>query len=246
MDAIPFDMDATLKSLDVLKGMDDKSVPSLNGFRVTDRILSLVPSKEVFQTALRAIKLWAKNRKIYSNMLAYLGGVAWAMLVARICQFYPKAAAATIVAKFFKVYELWAWPNPVRLCEPIEVVDHQLLDKNNRQWGKSPRDAQHLMPIITPSFPDQNATFNVMPSTLKVMCDEFKRGNGICQLIEKGEARSFLFCFKLLNFVATSAKLYFIRLFVAEYQVQHVYTYCVSRLLNHHYTDHRCIVTNML
>lgn len=47
------------------------------------------------------------GRGIYSNMLGFLGGVSWAMLVARTCQLYPNAVAATLVHKFFLVFSKW-------------------------------------------------------------------------------------------------------------------------------------------
>lgn len=75
----------------------------------------MVPNVDTFRLALRAIKLWAKRHGIYSNILGYLGGVSWAMLVARTCQLYPNAVAATIVQKFFFVYSQWKWPTPVLL-----------------------------------------------------------------------------------------------------------------------------------
>lgn len=98
---IPDDFD--LKDDMLLKNLDPKCVRSLNGCRVTDEILRLVPNVQNFRLALRAIKLWAKKHGIYSNSLGYFGGVSWAMLVARTCQLYPNAAAATIVHKFFLV-----------------------------------------------------------------------------------------------------------------------------------------------
>lgn len=46
----------------LLKNLDPKCVRSLNGCRVTDEILRLVPNIQNFRLALRAIKLWAKSK----------------------------------------------------------------------------------------------------------------------------------------------------------------------------------------
>lgn len=51
-----------LKDDILLKNLDPKCVRSLNGCRVTDEILRLVPNIENFRLALRAIKLWAKSK----------------------------------------------------------------------------------------------------------------------------------------------------------------------------------------
>ena len=50
----------------------------------------------------------------------------------------------------------------------------------------NPSDRFHLMPIITPAYPQQNSTFNVTRSTLEVMLAEFKEGNAETSLYSFG------------------------------------------------------------
>ena len=159
-----------------------RCIRSMNGCRVTDAILSLVPdvdNKEAFKTALRMIKLWAKNRGIYSNAMGYLGGVSWAILVARTCQLYPNASASTIVHKFFRVFTQWEWPKPIML----KIFEENILKMAVWDARLNEQDAMHKMPIITPAYPEQNTTFNVRKSTLSVMQEEFERAQKICMLI---------------------------------------------------------------
>ncbi|XP_074681168.1 poly(A) polymerase alpha isoform X6 [Strix aluco] len=105
LQTIPEDLD--LRDDSLLKNLDIRCIRSLNGCRVTDEILHLVPNIDNFRLTLRAIKLWAKRHNIYSNILGFLGGVSWAMLVARTCQLYPNAIASTLVHKFFLVFSKW-------------------------------------------------------------------------------------------------------------------------------------------
>lgn len=117
LNSVPKDL--SLLKMELLKGLNEIELRSLNGTRVTDEILTLVPQKSTFRTALRGIKLWAQRRAIYANIMGFPGGVAWAMLVARVCQLYPKATPSVIILKFFKIMEKWQWPMPV-LLKPIE------------------------------------------------------------------------------------------------------------------------------
>lgn len=177
LQVIPEDQD--LRDEALLKNLDQKCVRSLNGCRVTDEILHLVPNKNAFRMTLRAIKLWAKKKGIYSNALGFLGGVSWAMLVARVCQLYPHAAPATLVQKFFLVYCKWEWPQPVLLKQPEESrLGFPVWDPR-----VNPADRYHLMPIITPAYPQQNSTYNVTNSTRTVMIEEFKEGLAVTERI---------------------------------------------------------------
>ena len=63
-------------------------------------------SAMAFGSALMAF-LCLLEKGVYSNVLGYLGGVSWAMLVARVCQLYPNAAPATLVHRFFLVLSKW-------------------------------------------------------------------------------------------------------------------------------------------
>ncbi|XP_063803609.1 poly(A) polymerase alpha [Pseudophryne corroboree] len=181
LQTIPEDLD--LRDDSLLKNLDIRCIRSLNGCRVTDEILHLVPNIDNFRLTLRAIKLWAKRHNIYSNILGFLGGVSWAMLVARTCQLYPNAIASTLVHKFFLVFSKWEWPNPVLLKQPEEC------NLNLPVWDPrvNPSDRYHLMPIITPAYPQQNSTYNVSVSTRMVMVEEFKQGLAITDEILLGK-----------------------------------------------------------
>ena len=126
--SIPLTLD--LKDKGFLRGLDETDLRSINGTRVTDEILSVVPQVKTFRHALRAVKLWAQRelsvqtsakmligpgRAVYANVMGFPGGVAWAMMVARICQLYPQASGSIIVVKFFQLMMTWPWPRPVML-----------------------------------------------------------------------------------------------------------------------------------
>lgn len=65
LSSVPKDM--ILSDKELLRGCDEINLRCLNGCRVTDEILALVPKTGVFKMALRAIKLWAKRKFIFST-----------------------------------------------------------------------------------------------------------------------------------------------------------------------------------
>lgn len=79
----------------------------------------------------------------------YLGGVSWAILVAKVCTIYPKAGAARIINKFFLVMSQWRWPEPVMLLPEGYGASPHLWSITQMPWD--------IMPIITPVYPQQNS-----------------------------------------------------------------------------------------
>ena len=179
--------------INIISSIQEKCVVSLNGTRVTDDIMHLIPSIPSFQQTLRCIKAWAKRRGIYSNVLGYPGGVAWAIMTARTCQFFPNACPAVLVEKFFWFCENWKWEKWEHAHNKIELCKQQNLDVRPdmpqfaEQVAQSP-DTVAWMPIITPTYPNTNATFNVMESTIWVIRKEFSRGRAITEAIKAGNA----------------------------------------------------------
>lgn len=57
--SVPVSLD--LKDNSLLRGLDETDLRCLNGTRVTDEILTLVPQVKTFRHALRCIKLWAQR-----------------------------------------------------------------------------------------------------------------------------------------------------------------------------------------
>lgn len=105
--------------------------------------------------------------------MGFLGGVNFAILVARICMHYPKACGAVVVRGFFKVFTHWEWSaqNPLMICGmdtggPVaqSVWEMQMAMVQGKE----------IMPIITPCYPASNSTFNV-----SVRSAPPRRGRGV-------------------------------------------------------------------
>ncbi|KIW88379.1 uncharacterized protein Z519_10948 [Cladophialophora bantiana CBS 173.52] len=182
--------DLSLNDNSLLIGLDQASIRAVTGPRVTDEILSLVPVEKTFRTALRAIKLWAQRRAIYANIVGYPGGVAWAMLVARVCQLYPAAIGATIVGKFFYIMKEWPWPLPIMLKD-IEQPKNLGPNHGFKVWNPMlyKGDEKNIMPIITPAFPSMCATYNISKSGKTVILRELERADKIANKIFAGKAQ---------------------------------------------------------
>lgn len=177
---------------DDLKGQDEAGLRSLNGARVCQMLLEIVPDLDKYQVVLRAVKQWATRKGIYSNVLGFLGGVNWAILVARVCCTHPRKETATpaeLLVAFFNIFANWSWPVPV-LLTPIQLEPPPGVPKM-RVWDpassihdpvESRRYAAEIMPIITPAYPSMNSAYNVAISQLHRIQDELSKA---CHAIQQ-------------------------------------------------------------
>ncbi|KAF4694534.1 hypothetical protein FOZ60_007769 [Perkinsus olseni] len=171
-----------LQSDELLKNLDDRSVRCVNGTRVADMILKLVPTPNTFRGCLRLIKLWAKRRGLYANIIGFFGGITWALLVARVCQMFPNMQSVQLVRRFFLILSRWNWDNPVTLCPIRQSNEIGLMSFkvwNPKQYAS---DRSHLMPVITPAFPSMNSTYNVTETTKRIIMGEIERAHKLTML----------------------------------------------------------------
>ena len=170
----------------LLLGVDsDKDILSLNGCRLVSEVLGLVPDQAAFRTVLRTIKLWGKRRGIHGNKYGYLGGVNYAIMTAFVCQCFPYATPAVLVAKFFWLFGgTWQWSSPVTLKD-IDYGFQSNMPEDLRRKVYNPKenrsDARALMPILVPNFPSSNSMYNVHRSGFEILRKELMRGRLITE-----------------------------------------------------------------
>lgn len=115
MDRIPEEFD--LADDHLLLSLPEADVRSVNGVRVTDMILRLVPNPESFALALRFVKLWAAARGVYSNVLGFLGGVSWSVGVVLVCSSFVSSVVCGHVMVGIRLI-----PRAVLGAEPTHAV----------------------------------------------------------------------------------------------------------------------------
>ncbi|PSR97879.1 Nuclear poly(A) polymerase 3 (PAP(III)) like [Actinidia chinensis var. chinensis] len=150
-----------------LRGIDETSWRSLSGVHANKCILQLLPNMEVFQSLLRCVKLWAKRRGVYGNLLGFFGGVHLAVLVAYVCQSHPNASLSGLISSFFNTFAFWNWPRSVMLQDGTLPIP------------PSAAEIRSLMPIRLPCRPREYCHSNITESTFYKIRAEFIRGNAL-------------------------------------------------------------------
>uniref|UniRef100_A0A1I8BT58 polynucleotide adenylyltransferase n=1 Tax=Meloidogyne hapla TaxID=6305 RepID=A0A1I8BT58_MELHA len=168
----------------------NKSILVLTGYRIAyntkSKFIQSAKQLSLFVDLMRAVKLWAKRKQIYSNVFGYLSGTILTIMTAKInLKFNNSGGLIFLFKQFFKVYSEWQWPFPV-LLEPLTTQDEltQYLNKENNylidSWNLSniKNDIQpSIMPIISPQFPEQNVAFNVNEFTKSIILREMKKAS---------------------------------------------------------------------
>ncbi|KAJ9445500.1 Nuclear poly(A) polymerase 1 [Diplonema papillatum] len=172
---------------EVLKGVDDQTQRSLNGTRVATTMLQCVPNVHTFRSVLRGVKKWANARGVYGNIYGYPGGVAYAILVARVCQLYPNMSPGGVFQRFFKFYKSWWKPdadpsrgvknNPIYLTKTLDHDKGYGFPVWNRRLNS--KNSYDIFPVITPCYPYMNSCYNCTKTTLKVLCKELHRADAL-------------------------------------------------------------------
>ncbi|EGR32994.1 nuclear poly polymerase npap nucleotidyltransferase protein binding, putative [Ichthyophthirius multifiliis] len=181
-----------LTSNQMLLGMDERSCKSFNGYRVAEWLSKKenIQNYENFQSILKCIKLWAQNRGIYSNIIGYLSGIGWTILVSKICQLFPNYSLNQLLERFFFLYSRWRWQDfPVQVEYIVDDVANSKLSAD--QWRPEYKSS---MMIITPCFPCMNCAHNVSSTTLRIIQEQLWHGyETICKIQNGSKNYSDLF-----------------------------------------------------
>lgn len=187
----------------LLKAMDDKMKRSYNGFRNAEMILdSIIPetmrneteraSKMIdnYRMLLRCIKVLAKANGISENKVGYLGGIAYAILCAKIFQLFPNYNFCHLIERFLYVYGyVWNWDKWwIRIVEErdspqttkyVNTEDEPKGFQQNTDFLYPKKFKPRCMNIITPAWPQMNSAYNVTFSTRDVILKVFQQKHEI-------------------------------------------------------------------
>lgn len=156
---------------------DEETFQSLNGCLLVRSLNEIISENSSFPQALRLVKFWAQRRGIYGKGCGYPDGLTWSICLARVCQMYPKANAAELVLRFFKVYCSWDWQTAVSL-KPIDGFGS--VESHPVEEGK--------IAVLTPGGCPINTAGHVNKSALPVLQEELQRAYKLCKRVTQGKA----------------------------------------------------------
>lgn len=142
--------------------------------------------ERVFSGALRIIKLWAFRRCIYGSSTGYLGGGAWAVLLAhtmiqgiRDKSLNSSSSITTVVKHFFEAGSRWSLPLSINLWSdddsisnrPMTICSSPTNVDNLAQSTTRPTSLAVLAELKRSSFLLVSATQASLPSQLRTVLE---------------------------------------------------------------------------
>lgn len=159
------------------------NVAALCAYDSTEALLAAVPDQDLFRLLLRFVRHWAKQRGIYGGHLGFLGGQAWAICCARICQMHPNAELSELVFLFFRTLSRWDWRTPLTVNKgenslpdgvPVPVLAYS-------DPAKKP-----IIDISLPLFNRLSAAPHVSETTSAILAKEFQRATKMSHHVHVG------------------------------------------------------------
>lgn len=71
------------------------------------------------------------EKRIYSSIMGYLGGISVHVMVTRVCQLHPDATPEDLVVHFFNLYSRWSW-----LTNSVSIITDSSIPYNTQSGLK--------------------------------------------------------------------------------------------------------------
>ncbi|MBX3472135.1 MAG: hypothetical protein KF878_35230, partial [Planctomycetes bacterium] len=127
---------------------------------------------EPFRAAVRAVRAWARARRLDAQAWGFPGGLAWSVVVAwGLSDADPADGPERLLAHVFARAAAHPWPAPVTVAE--------------HAWSPGRHD---LAPILTPAAPVTNAWRTATPSTRDAVAAELARAADLAARVLAGDA----------------------------------------------------------
>ncbi|KXJ95823.1 hypothetical protein Micbo1qcDRAFT_157904 [Microdochium bolleyi] len=139
-----------------------------------------IPDFAAFRTAFLVVKLWARQRGIYSAKFGYLGGIHISIMLARVCKMLCHNAkghssgvsAATILVTFFSHYAGFDWQNSA-VYDPFFHTE-----SGSGRALRYIRTAREPLAILGWHGPALNVAAAASVPTANTIAEEFRRAAG--------------------------------------------------------------------
>ena len=164
-----------------MNGLDEASILAFNGPRITTVVLAAMPKPRQFLLAVRFLRLWAKQRAIYSNKSGYLGGINIVLLVAYTALHNPRALASTLVSKSVALMAKWDFSARVPVVKFLDDATACPVWLRAYDLKSTEKDA---LSMLTPCFPRFNTMHAASDFSTKVLASEFVRAHTLLTSME--------------------------------------------------------------